>query len=33
MPNRTTGDPWLDALAHPIRGAVQRVAGVVREAD
>ena len=33
MPNRTSGDPWLDALAHPIRGAVQRVAGVVREAD
>ena len=33
MPNRTSGDPWLDALSHPIRGAVQRVAGVVRGAD
>ena len=33
MVNRGTGDPWLDALAHPIRGAVERVAGVVREVD
>ena len=33
MPNRTSGEPWLDALSHPIRGAVQRVAGVVRGAD
>ena len=33
MQNRTSGDPWLDALAEPIRGAVRRVAGVVRGAD
>ena len=33
MTNRTSGDPWLDAVATPIRGAVTRVAGVVREAD
>ena len=25
MPKRASGDPWLDALAHPIRGAVRRV--------
>ena len=33
MPNRNSGDPWLDAIAEPVRGAVERVAGVVREAD
>ena len=33
MPNRASGDPWLDVIATPIRGAVQRVAGVAREAD
>ena len=25
MPKRASGDPWLDALAHPIRGTVRRV--------
>ena len=29
MPKRASGDPWLDALAHPIRGAVRRVVNLM----
>ena len=33
MTHRTASDPWLEALALPIRGAVDRVAAAVRGAD